>query len=171
MARQYLRDALDCADKFVVGRAIDSVPPGAEAAMHIIRNLPISLWREELPKYKSLLNAVHELQLSYSAFLVGAQNLDTTLTQFVRANNVRRGYAQNMDTHLISYIIARLQGFGQDEILPWINYGIEKSDGWLEQDLNLASDDQQIISKHREYSNLRKILMIKLDALIGELNT
>ena len=138
--------------------------------MNIIRNLPISLWREELPKHGSLLNGIHQLQLSDSAFRVAALDLDAALTQFARASNARRGYAANMDRPLVSYVIGSLQGFRPDDILPWINLGLERANGWLEEGRIAALADVEIVASHRKFAECRQSLVAKIEVLVKELD-
>ena len=170
IARQRLRDAVACPDTFVIASATASVPPRAEAAMNVIRDLPISLWREELPRRKSLLNAIHDLQKSHSAFRLAALSFDAALTQFARVDNVRRGYATNMDSHLISYVLGSLQGFSPDELIRWINFGLERVNGWLEEGRASALADPQMVAAHALYRTRRHDLTASLDVLARELD-
>lgn len=109
--RQHLREAVARPNSFVLSSAAASVPPRAEAAMEVLRSLPISLRRDELPSERPLLDAVHALQLSYSAFRVAAVKLDSLLLRFAREFNAGRNAISANDPAIIGYVLGSLQGF------------------------------------------------------------
>ena len=158
LMRQHLREAVSRPDTFVISSAEASIPPRAEAVMTVIRDLPISLWRDELVGQKTLLNAVHDLQLSHSAFRVAALHLDHLLGQFARRFNATRGAISANDQAAVSYILGSLQGFKSPDILPWIDGGIRKEPGWLEEARVTAAGDAAMVAAHGEYAKARQDL-------------
>lgn len=167
--RQRLCEAVACPDSFVIASAKRSVPPKVGAAMKVIQDLPISLWREELPKKKNFLNAIHKLQLSYSTFNVVALNLDHLLHQFIRTYNAAHNVDSINDGTFVAYVLGSLQGFSSAELLIQLDRD-HRALKLFDPASDSAKADPKIIAAHTEYVNQRKLLVDAVEILANELN-
>ncbi len=140
--------------------------------MDQIEALPISLWREQVPKQRRLLDAVHQVQASHSACRASALQLDHLLGQFVRSFNVARNAISVNDPYVISYVFGSLQGLASEDILPWIGSGKTSTPpDWLNNARDAAKADPEIASANEQYAQRRQELTGAVDALIQELDT
>lgn len=138
--------------------------------MKVIRSHPVSLWREELAKCKTLLDAVHEFQLAYSDFRVVAQSLDHMLGQFVRAFNSAQNIDSANDRALLAFIFGRLCGFDANKLTPWLGMPIKEPPPWMVAGHEQALGSQDILSTHGVYMKKRGDLEAKLASLAGKLD-
>jgi hypothetical protein len=168
--KDQIREAMSCPNPFTISSACQSAPHPAKQAVEVVRPWPISLWREELTDHKALLNTIHELQISYSLFMIAAQHLDHLLQQFCRTYNGRRNAISANDPPLWSYILGRLSGFESAHLLPWLNMPSPDVPPWIEEGFTEAEQNKDIISAHGEYMGKRKKLQSTADVLIQELN-
>lgn len=168
LTHQKLLAAVSRPESFTISSAEMSAPLRATAAMEVIQDIPLSLWRSEVKKQRKFLDVVNEVQLSYSAFRVQAIKLDHLLQQFSRkfASSVAPTAVSAVDTSVTSYILGRLQGFERKEILSWIQFNQIK---WLDDAYEAAKVDEQICTAHSQYSHHREQLMSKVESLVNEL--
>ena len=150
-----IREAMSCPDTFLILSAFDSVPQPAKKAIEVVYNRPISLWREELSGHKALLDAIHELQLSYSEFKISADQLDFLLQQLARSFNSKRGAWQNNDQPLKAYILGYLSGFEPEALLPWLNIPDHTIPLWIDDGFKEANQNKNIQLAHAEYKSKR----------------
>ena len=164
--RQNIREAVAIPDVFRIGTARNSVPPQAEAAMEILRELPISMWREELPQEKAFLDSTHDFQRAYAAFVSSATEFDTNLSQFARGYNAARGVIQVNDGMVTAYVLGRSQGFEAAKLSQWLDLGSKEIPPWLEEALALATKDDSLRKSHQQYATARNALVEALNRLI-----
>ncbi|OGP68248.1 MAG: hypothetical protein A2W27_02975 [Deltaproteobacteria bacterium RBG_16_44_11] len=169
IAKEQIREAMSCPNPFTISSAIESVPQSARAAIEVVRHWPISLWREELTDHKPLLDAIHELQLSYSQFKISAQHFDYLLQQFARDYNSKSNNISVNDPPLQSFILGRFSGFENAQILPWLSMPIQTVYPWIEGGFAEAEKNQELKSAHGEYIDKREKLQTMANALMQKL--
>jgi hypothetical protein len=119
-----LRNALAQRDGVDIGSAKDAIPSAAGAALEVLRQAPLTLWREALPKQSSILDAAIDLQKRSAEFVGIAIELDRVLQQAVRAFNHARGAIAANDGPYRRFGVGRLLGIPGEQLLPWISsYG------------------------------------------------
>lgn len=170
LMQQQIREAVSCPNPFTITSAVASTPPQVEGAMKVIRTCPISLWREELTKSRPILDAVHELQLSYSDFRIAAHNLDHLLQQFVRIYNAAMNAIAANDPRLHAFILGRLCGFDAAQLMPWIDMPGQVPPPFLETGFTEAANDEKIKAAYATYKEKRVNVEEKLHALIEKLD-
>ena len=168
--RERLREAASIPDVFIISNAIASVPPQAEEVMKLLRELPISLWRDELSNEKPFLDLVHKFQVSYSKFRGNALQYDKVLRQFARRFNGARGAISANDGRIISYVLGTSQGFTPKTLAKWIGFGMKQIPPWLEEARSLAAADKTLSEAQEKYSTSRKELVIRLQELLAKLD-
>jgi hypothetical protein len=164
--RQNIREAVAIPDVFRIGSARSSVPPQAEAVMKVLRELPISMWREELSHEKPFLDSVHDFQRAYAAFVSSATEFDTNLSQFARSYNAARGVIQVNDGMVAAYVLGRFQGFEAAKLSQWLDLESKEIPPWLEEALASASKDDKLRKSHQQYATARNALVAALKRLI-----
>lgn len=169
LMQQQLRHSVACPNPFVISNAVASVPRPVEGAIQVLRTCPISLWRHELPEQKFLLDHVHALQASHSAFQSAASTLDHLISQFARSHNAARGAIAANDARLHAFVFGRLCGFERTCLLPWIDVSVDAL-GWLDPAFVEAAADPTIGSAYRAYAESRKKLEEHLAAVVGALD-
>jgi len=168
--RHRIGEAASIPDTFIISSAIASVPPQAEAVMKLIRELPISLWRDELSNERPLLDSLHKFQLSYSRFRSDALQYDKALRQFARAFNAARGSISANDPPIVSYVLGISQGFAPGTLAKWIGFGMKEIPPWLEKAGSLAETDKALSEAHEKYSTSRKELVSSIQELLAKLD-
>ena len=137
--------------------------------MDRIEALPISLWREQLPKQRRLLDAVHRVQESHSTFRVSALQLDVLLGQFSRVFAARNAIPAD-HAYVISYVFSSLQGIAPEDILAWIGSGQSRTaPDWLNNVRDEAKADPDIASANEQYAQRRQELTGAVEALTQEI--
>lgn len=164
--RQNIREAVAIPDVFTIGSARNSVPPQAEAAMKILREQPISMWREELSQKKPFLDSAHDFQRAYAAFVSSAAEYDKNLSQFARGYHAARGVIQVNDGMVAAYVLGRFQGFEAAKLSQWLDLESKEIPPWLEEALALATKDDKLRKSHEQYATARNALAEALKRLI-----
>jgi hypothetical protein len=116
-----LRNALAQRDVVVVGDAKAAIPSSAGAALEVLKQAPLTLWREALPKQSSILDAAIDLQKRSAEFGGIAIEVDRVLQQAVRSFNHARGAISINDGPHHSFGVGRLLGIPGEQLLPWIS--------------------------------------------------
>jgi hypothetical protein len=114
--KEKVREAISIPDSFNIISAIASIPLQAKGLMTLLREVPVTLWREELPNEKPFLSLAHGFQRAYSEFKINALEFDKLLSQFARNFNGAQGRMQVNDGFIISYVLGRLQGVVPEEL-------------------------------------------------------
>ena len=115
-----LRGALTQDDVLSIDSVRSAVPKAAAAAIAILKDSPLTLWREALPEYGNLLNLAIDLQKSYASFNALADEADQILGQRVRAFNHQRGAISANDPVYRQLGVGMLFGSSIDQLLPWL---------------------------------------------------
>ena len=168
--RERIREAVAIPDVFTISSALSSVPPQAEAAMKILREMPISMWRDELSQEKPFLDSAHAFQRAYAAFVSSAAEYDKNLSQFARSYNGARGTIAENDGMVTAYVLGRFQGFQPAKLAPWLGFGLKEIPPWLEEALALAAKDDKLRNSHDQYAAARNALAEALKKLIGSID-
>lgn len=168
--RERLREAASIPDAFIISNAIKSVPPQAKEIMKLLRELPISLWRDELSNEKPILDLVHKFQISYSKFRGNALQYDKVLRQFAREFNGARGAISANDGRIVSYVLGTSHGFTPKTLAKWIGPGMKQIPPWLEEARSLAAADKTLSEAQEKYSTSRKELVVRLQELLAKLD-
>ena len=115
-----LRAALSQDDVLSIISVGSAVPKAAAAAIAALKDSPLTLWRDVLPKYEHLLSLAIALQKSYAAFNALAGEADQILDQRVRAFNHQRGAISANDPVYRQLGVGMLFGISIDRLLPWL---------------------------------------------------
>ncbi len=167
--RERLREAVAIPDVFSIVSAWNSVPPRAEAAMGLLRDRPISLWRSEL-KSDAFLEMAHDFQRSFAGFISLASEYDQKLSQFARAFDGARGAISANDPMVISYVFGRFQGFPPEQLAPWLQGGLSSIPPQLDEALAQAASDQGLRSAQERYAASRQDLINALTRLLEKID-
>ncbi len=116
-----LRNALAQRDVIIISNAQDAVPVPAAGALQTLRDAPLSLWRETLPKQAAILEAAIGLQKRCAQFSGVATEVDRELQQQVRAFNHARGAISVNDAPYHQFGVGRFLGIPGEQILPWVS--------------------------------------------------
>jgi hypothetical protein len=164
--RQHLHEALAQPDTPDFSNAAKSTPPKAEAVMNVIRDLPISLWHDELRGQRHLLDLVRNLQVSYTEFYTAALHFDQQLSGFARTFNAHEGQRFPKRSRNHSYILCSLQGTKPEDLLPYIaTGGLKEIPSWVKEAYDVAEEDAAIQEAYTAYSTQRKNLEGHVEAL------
>jgi hypothetical protein len=168
--KEKVREAISIPDSSNINSAIASIPSQAEGLKNLLREVPISLWHEELPNEKPFLNLAHGFQQAYSEFKINALEFDKLLSQFARDFNGAQGRIQVNDGFIISYVLGRLQGVVPEELAKWIDGGLVKIPTWVEEAYVSAAKEEMILLIHKKYSASRIELVKKIEHLAKNIN-
>ena len=115
-----LRGALTQDDILNIISVRSAVPKAAAAAIDILKDSPLTLWREALPTHGNLLSLAIDLQKSFASFNALADDADQILKQRVRAFNHQRGAISANDPVYHQLGVGMLFGTSIDQLLPWL---------------------------------------------------
>ena len=169
LLRPRLRQGIARPNPFVISSAVSSVPGPAQAAVELLQNLPVSLWKDELPRERAFLDRLLALQRAHSEFHLAATELDHLLSLFVRAQNAEREAIAANDPPLRSFIFGRMNGFASEQLLPWIDVP-KAALAWLEPSAAVAAEDSAIREAHGKFVNARRTLEARLEDLRAALD-
>lgn len=171
IARQRLREAVLGPERFVFESAIASAPLRAFAVMAVVRECPIQVWIDAVPKQRDLLSILDEFQSAFLAFAGAAANLDHELVEFARQYNADHRTISANDPPIVGYVLGRMQGFEDREILPWISFdGGREPWAFVSNAFSRASENARIVSMHAEYSVRRRAVGGYVERLRAALN-
>lgn len=115
-----LRRALSSRDVLNITSAVSAAPTAASQALSILQALPITVWKDALPKRTKLLQLALDLQRFYAAFNALASETDELLIQLVRSFNHGRGADSANDALYRQMSIGFIFGRPIAELLPWL---------------------------------------------------
>lgn len=116
-----LRNGLAQRDIFKISNAQGAVPTPATRALQTLKDAPLSLWRETIPKHASILDAAIELQKLCAQFNGIATEVDHELQQQVRILNHARGAISSNDASYHKFAVGRLLGIPGEQLLPFVS--------------------------------------------------
>lgn len=127
-----LRGALTQHDVIYIDSVQAAVPKSAAAAVVSLKDAPLVLWKEMLPKHRGLLDLAIDLQKSHASFKALAGEADELLRQRVRAFNYKRQvHSMNDPIHCRSGI-GMLFEVPMEQLLPvLVPDGSSTPEPWL----------------------------------------
>lgn len=138
-----LRSALTLEDVLQIDSVQHAVPQPVAKTIAVLKELPITLWREALPGHLHLLSLAIELQKSHATFMTLAIRLDETVKQWVRAFNHQRGVSSGNDPGYLHMAVGMLFGRSIEGLLPWVaSLGVTTPEACLEVWAPLSQDPE-----------------------------
>jgi hypothetical protein len=150
--RDELRGALSQNDAQLphIDFAKEAVPFSAVDAIAALKDVPLTLWRENLPHESHLLDLAIQLQKSYAAFNAIASEVDQTLQQLVRAYNHQQdairvddpaNWLDDRAYHV--FCVGMLFRFSIEQLLPWLTLnGSKTKESYIEAWTQISKDPQ-----------------------------
>src|SRR6266851_3162237 len=169
--REKLRFALD---KFDV-TYLDSIanPPFLAGILASeLKEYPISVWQENVPKGKELFAAIEAFQRTYSEFMVAANKLQMLVQNLIRYfNGAQQAQFRTLfaDSEYEKYLLGKILGMEDKEILLWLGRH-EELLPIFEEANNAILSQEQLQEPQITYRILRKELELAVSRVKEELN-
>jgi hypothetical protein len=118
-----LRRALAQADVIHVDSAVRAIPVPGAAALQVLEDAPLPLWRESLGKKAPAIDHALTLQKRGAEFNAIALAVDTELHRAIRTHNYGVGTHPIHDSTFHQYAVGKLLSVDDDALLPWLAVG------------------------------------------------